>query len=325
LAKGTANDLRGDVPAAQLDRLRRRLHEVLWRGSTPDNDIYEHVVRLFLTKIYDEKTTNVGDKYRFQRLYAGVQPETPDETFTRINALYSVAYARYLNAGGTDEPTRLDERKFSADQTAFVVELLQGISLTSTRSGDLLGAFFEGITRDGFKQSKGLFFTHMNITTFVVKALELDELALAKIQSAAHYDDRFPYIIDPSCGSGTFLLSAMRVITDAVNNRRAAISRNEDVAELIAEKAPLDHANQWAKDFIFGIDDSELLSMATKVNMVLHRDGNTHIYKADGLASLDSFRDQRLKGQEPRDRAVYSKRSAIPSMLSSRIRRSASR
>ncbi len=311
LVNGGGVDLRVDVGGAELERLRKRLHDVLWRGSTPDNDIYEHVVKLFLAKIYDEKTTNGGERYEFQRCYVGVQPETTLRTFQRINDLYKRGYARYLNPGEGGATSELDGRKFSPDQTAFVVELLQGISLTSTRGGDVLGGFFEGITRDGFKQSKGLFFTHANIAAFVIMALELDELAIEKITSNAHYDDRFPYIIDPSCGSGTFLLSAMHLITQRIEGERAAISRNEDVRELLRDKAPSEHANRWAKDFIFGIDDSELLSMATKVNMVLHRDGNTHVYQADGLSALDRFRDQRLKGRDPADAAVYSKKVAV--------------
>jgi len=309
LVKGGANDLRPDVPQVDLDRLRKRLHDVLWRGTTPDNDVYEHVVRLFLAKIYDEKTTDEGDRYRFQRHFTGVQPESAQATFDRVQDLYREAYERYLlNPGGAI--AELDSRKFSPEQTAFVVELLQGIALTSTRSGDVLGGFFEGITREGFKQSKGLFFTHANIATFLVEALELGELAIQKAQSRAPYDERLPYIIDPSCGSGTFLITAMRRVTEHIEANRARISRNADVRDLLEEKAPVVHPNRWAKEFIFGIDDSDLLSIATKVNMVLHRDGSTHIYKADGVAALDRYADQRLKGRDPSDPAVYSKRVA---------------
>lgn len=53
-------DLKRSASQAELDRLRKRLHDVLWRGSTPDNQIYEYVVKLFLTKISTRRTPPLG-------------------------------------------------------------------------------------------------------------------------------------------------------------------------------------------------------------------------------------------------------------------------
>jgi type I restriction enzyme M protein len=303
LEKGTENDLRNDVSIADLDRLRKRMHNVLWRGSTPDNQVYDYVVRLFLAKIYDEKTREQGERYKFQIFYSGNDRETAEDTFARINELFVEAYDRYLNLDGSSPTETLNEREFSAEQIAFVVELMQRISLTSSNDmgGDLLGSFFEGITRDGFKQTKGLFFTHPNVVAFVLKVLDLEELALDRIRAKAVYSERLPYIIDPSCGSGTFLMMAMKLVSDEVDRQRSKIARNDDIRDFLNEKLPKDHPNLWAKDFLFGIDATELLAMATKVNMVLHRDGNTHIYHSDGLSPLSTYVDQRLKSRERTD------------------------
>ena len=307
--KGGAKSLRADIEIAELEKVRKRLHDVLWRGSKPDNMIYEHVVKLFLAKIYDEKTTNKRDRFRFQIYYQANKRENATETHGRIDSLYREAYDRYLNLDGQSRPSPLNARDFTPEQTAFVVELLQGISFTKTHESgaDLLGSFFEGITRDGFKQSKGLFFTHANLVTFVLKVLQVDKMALNMIQSNSVYSERLPYIIDPACGSGTFLLAAMRLITETVSEHREQISRNDDVREFVKERFPEDHSNRWAQDFIYGIDDSNLLAMSTKVNMVLHRDGNMHVYNADGLAPLSSYTDQRLKATPPPDQATYSR------------------
>ena len=59
-----------------------------------------------------------------------------------------------------------------------------------------------------FKQSKGQFFTHTNIVTFILWALQLDKLAIQRINT----DKEIPYLIDPSAGSGTFLIEYMRFI-----------------------------------------------------------------------------------------------------------------
>jgi hypothetical protein len=56
-----------------------------------------------------------------------------------------------------------------------------------------LGDFFESITRDGFKQNKGQFFTPTPIVNFLLYALQLDNLAMKEYRkrnaSGAVYDD----------------------------------------------------------------------------------------------------------------------------------------
>lgn len=61
---------------------------------------------------------------------------------------------------------------------------------------DILGDFFEGIIRDGFKQSKGQFFTHINIVKFMLWAIQADRLAIKNINAQGE----IPYMIDPSAG-----------------------------------------------------------------------------------------------------------------------------
>jgi type I restriction enzyme M protein len=307
-AKGSAKDLNRNQPVDHFRKLRKRLHDILWKGSTPDNVIYTYVVKLFLAKIYDEKTTAADTRYRFQIFYSGSQRESIDETFTRIAALYQDAYKRYLSGDGTiAEP--FNTREFSKEQIAFVVELMQDVSMTSSdaHNADVLGAFFEGITRDGFKQSKGLFFTHLNIVSFILDVLNIEGLVTKKIQSSRDYRNRLPYIIDPACGSGTFLLAAMQAITTHVRKNKKELSKNDDTRDFLTANFPTGQENLWAKDFLYGIDQSDLLSMSTKVNMVLRRDGNTHVFHADGLSSLSKYGDQFLRGLPHEDTSCYSK------------------
>lgn len=307
--KGSARDLRTTFTQTELDRLRKRLHNVLWRGSTPDNVVFGYVVKLLLAKIFDEKTCEVGKDYRFQLRYHGRTREDPKETFSRINELYEEAFRRYLSVDGDRRTDPLNDREFTPEQLAFVVELIQGLQLTSTngRAGDLLGSFFEGITREGFKQSKGLFFTHANLTAFMLEMLAVRDFAIDKIRSNTNFADRLPRIIDPSCGSGTFLLTSMYLISRAIELARVDLSKNDDTRDFLDQMAPSSHPNRWARDFIYGIDITELIAMATKVNMVLHRDGSTHIFHADALRPLSDLEDQMLKGQSLGKAEHYSK------------------
>ncbi len=302
-------DLRRDVTQQEFDKLRRTMHDVLWRGSVPDNIVYENVVMLFLAKIHDERSTHDQQDYEFQIIYDGSTREPAAATVKRVEKRYREAYRRYLGGRGAQPSQREFSGELSDEQIAWVVELLQGIALTGshTRNADVLGAFFEGITREGFKQSKGLFFTHLNIVVFILTVLEVEELAAAMIGASAAYADRLPRIIDPSCGSGTFLLEAMQLITAHVTKHRGRIAANEDAGDFLNTHFPAGHENLWAKDFLYGVEMSELLSMAAKVNMVLRRDGNTKIFHADGLAPLSSYADPQLKGAPHPVPRCYSK------------------
>jgi type I restriction enzyme M protein len=60
LIKGGDRDLRHGLRQQELERYRKRMHDILWRGTRPDNLVYEYVVKLFLAKIFDEKSTNQG-------------------------------------------------------------------------------------------------------------------------------------------------------------------------------------------------------------------------------------------------------------------------
>lgn len=308
LVSGGPRDLRTGLTLPEMRRIQKRLHDVLWRGSTPDNTIYGYIVKLFLAKTYDEKTVNVGQEYAFQIKYVSNKRESPGATFIRMSDLYKTAYRKYMSLGAGDPVEGLNERDFSAEQAAFVVELLQDVSLIrSAQDSDVLGAFFEGITREGFKQSKGLFFTHSNVVQFLIRVLGLDSLVAAKVQSDALASDKLPYIIDPSCGSGSFLLASMKYVTDYVSSNRASLSVNHDTRDFLNSNFVAGQENAWAANFLYGIDAGEILALSTKVNMLLRQDGQTHIYHDDGLAPLSSYRETRFRGRPHQDVSVYSK------------------
>jgi type I restriction enzyme M protein len=311
LAKGGERDLNHDVSLSELRRIQRRLHDVLWRGSTPDNKIYDQVIRLFLAKAHDEKTTRRRQEYRFQIRYPANVRERPDQTFENVSELYKEAYRKYLNLPRDADVEGLNAAEFSFEQTAFVVELLQDISLVQAASNaDVLGSFFEGITREGFKQTKGLFFTHGNVVAFIISVLDLGGLASQKIKSDSLAAEKLPYIIDPSCGSGTFLLASMSHITRHVVEKRSELAINDDTGSFLDQQFLTGHENAWAGTFLYGLDAAQTLAISTKVNMLLRQDGQAHVYHLDGLAPLSTYSEPKLRGRPHADPKLYSREVA---------------
>lgn len=299
--KGGKKDLDTNFTHSQLDYKRANLHNVLWGGGgTDDNDVFSSLVNIILAKIQDESEKKKGEKYDFQifSFKDGESFETNEQLFERINELYRRALKQRLNV--VDE-TRLkksyiiDENKFSLAKLKYSVSELEQFSFVDGKNSftgkDILGDFFEGIIREGFKQSKGQFFTHINIVKFLLWGLQLDKLAIDRVNN----DLEIPYCIDPSAGSGTFLIEYMKFITENLKRRfRDKLDDTRDVEDKFHQWfMPGHRENKWASTFIYGGDINFNLGTATKVNMILHGDGSTNIFvgspNGDGLLPFSEY------------------------------------
>ena len=133
---------------------------------------------------------------------------------------------------------------------------------------------------------------------FILYALALDEWAVESINGVS---PRLLYIMDPACGSGTFLIEAMKLITYSVlHPKKAQLKKTGNVKDYVQEwfqpnSENKNIHNRWAREFAYGIDDNDDLVMATKVNMILHGDGNANIEKADGLADFERYHRDRAR------------------------------
>jgi len=296
--KGGDRDLKTDFSHSELDTLKTNLHNVLWGGGgTDDNDVFSSLTNIILAKIQDESEKDTGEKYDFQNFsfQDGENIESNDVFFKRINELYRRALKQRLNITDGEKLKKsfiIDENKFSLNKLKYAVSALEKFSFVEGKNSfdgkDILGDFFEGIIRTGFKQSKGQFFTHINIVKFLLWGLQLDKLAIERVNR----DLEIPYLIDPSAGSGTFLIEYMKFTTDNLRRRfKDKINNTRDIKDKLPEWFPSDHReNKWAKDYIYGNEINFNLGTASKVNMILHGDGSTNIFVKDGLLPFSHYK-----------------------------------
>ena len=274
-------------------------------GEHPDNTLFENLLKCLLAKIYDERTCKTGDDYAFQVFYRNSQPENASKIFERINTLYRQAYERYVDPLASDV-NEIDRRDFSEESVKSVVQALQGVSITkgAARHGDVIGAFFEEILRAGFKQDRGMYFTHDNIVRFMVEALGLGAMTRDIWNSSNHPDNRLPYVIDPACGSGTFLLHAMACITAIVRDNESEFASDYDSEYFFSKEFSDGQPNSWAEKFLYGFDPKFIMAVTAKVNLVLHGDGSAHVFREDAFKPLSSYGDPRLRPCEEQSRSV---------------------
>ena len=241
-----------------------------------------------MAKIQDEYEREDGQEYHFQINQYGHNIESQEKIFNRINGLYKRALKQQLNVSEQqkiDDDSVINRNKFPLNKLVYTVQSLEKFSFLEGRSSldgkDILGDFFESITRDGFKQNKGQFFTPTNIVNFLLYALQLDNLAIDKLNK----DKELPLIIDPSAGSGTYLVEAMKLITKEVKYKQnQRVKTSKDVKWRFEDLFKPDYQeNKWAKHYLYGSEINFDLGTASKVNMILHGDGSTNIFVKDGL------------------------------------------
>jgi type I restriction enzyme M protein len=139
-----------------------------------------------------------------------------------------------------------------------------------------------------------MYFTHSNLVYFMLDVLDLDGLTVETWTKSTHPENRLPYVIDPACGSGAFLLRAMHIITNAVRSRKPELVSDADAEQFFSARMSDSMPNYWAEAFIYGLDPKFIMAITAKINMVLHGDGSAHIFKEDALKPLSALGDGRF-------------------------------
>lgn len=297
------SDLNDNFGIDQIKRSWRNLWEYIWGGTLEDNKKFENFNKVLLAKIYDERKTNLGTPYSFQRKVIGGKPQNDVELANNIDLLYRRAFREYLSKDKSIELFNIkgiDFKEFSPYLVSKCVEFLHGFSFHKNRykNVDILGEFYEMVIRDAFKQTKGLFLTHPNIVLFILSVLEVDVVVKNRLRSPSE-DNRYrlPFVIDPSCGTGTFLVHYMHYVQKYINENHKTISGgDEDVKDFLDRHVLDKHAYKWVIDYVYGIDNEAIIATACQINLILHGDGSTNIYNANGLANFAKYAENEVTG-----------------------------
>ena len=291
--QGNQRPLDEDVGPTTFNRIRDEIHNVVWGGgSTNNNDVFINIVKLILCKIYDEREAQPGDVYEFQRRGTAEDPESAENLVERMNDLYDRAEEDYLALPDATTGPAFDTTRISAEKIAYVVGRFEPISVTNNRyDGDILGDFFEKIIGQNFTQDKTQFFTHVNLVRFMIKLANTEDTVkdVLRNERDEQGSPRLPHTIDPSCGSGTFLIEYMKYVTDKIGNDEFADELPQSIKESHHTWFQGLNQNRWAKDFIYGIEENYDLGLSAKVNMILHGDGSMNTWIKNGLLPFNEY------------------------------------
>lgn len=234
----------------------KKCHQTLWGGGrlSPPTAFGE-LCKIIFVKISDEKNTKKNEPYQFQ-----IKTHEPSSKLAeRINALYNEQKKKDPEV--FTESIKVDDRVLRT-----VVSHLEAINLNKTDL-DVKGVAFEQFMDGFFKGDFGQYFTPRKIIEFCVQMMK-----------PKHDWD----VLDPSCGSGGFLLHALDYI------RREAEEYSDDKSE----QYRIWH--DFASKHLYGIEINDEIARVAKMNMIVHDDGHTNVISHDALDSIEKMHEHNL-------------------------------
>lgn len=241
-----------NIELSKEDNLLKRfeeIHDYIYAndGLSPQQTLEEFVKILFI-KIFDEneklKQFSVSsDEWNEIKLGKNVSALSD-----RITSLFIQTQKEYQDIFDTD-----DRIKLSLNALGFTINKLQGISLLGS-SQDAKGLAFQKFLSHHEKDGRGQFFTPEPVIDFCVAMMQ------PKPEET---------IIDTACGSGGFLMSALKYLQS--NNQ------NLDTAKIVSQN-------------IFGLDINRSIARIAKMKLLLEANGKTNILCTNSLEDLDSIK-----------------------------------
>ena len=232
----------------------RRCHNAIYRTGIDSEDIALDMVRIILSKIEDEASAK--DECEFHITPEEFNDEKArDVACNRVRRLFTSVRDRYKDVFNPTE-----EITASNMQLAVVISQLQQYSFMDSPH-DVIGTAYEVYVASHLKGERGQYFTNRLVINMMVKMANPNEKDI---------------ILDPACGSGGFILTAMNYIFDSIDKS----SRTSNAKEVL--KRNVVHQ-------LFGVDISPKLVKIAKANMLLGKDGHGGIEHANSLDDISNL------------------------------------
>lgn len=239
--------------ATLASALKRLLATVVVGDSraTRSEDQLRELVHVLLVKLESDavasRGANVNNPVAFQ-IYGDSQSRvhvTANAIRQQFRDYFARQRTRIFNPDDRDEIQLTDETIYAAVAELFSFRLLGD-------DVDLLAKSFQIFRVNALRLAGGQFLTPQRVIRPCVMALEIRS------------DDK---VIDPACGTGGFLIEALRQVQSAE----------------FPDEADRWHLIKWANDNLYGVDLDHIGVKLTRAMMVAVGDGSTHTLLGDAI------------------------------------------
>ena len=279
-AQPTRADL---VPAHELKSVFRRCHNYIYANAgLQKGEAFHELLKLIFCKTFDEEEgdeTLAFSVHPKERTSESGQRRLMEE---RLEPLFERILDRYPFIFDRDERITLDPRV-----AAYVVHELQFLSLLDTTT-DVKGDAYEELVGENLRGDRGEYFTPRNVCDMAVQMVmslyPANELTSLKV-------------LDCCCGTGGFLVSWLNNLSRVLLNQERSRRRERQ------RTSPSERVRRRIKDTcdrnMFGLDINPFLVRTCQMNLVLHGDGSSNVFRADSVRSPGEW------DEEPRLKTPY--------------------
>lgn len=264
---------RKDLKVATADNLLfafRRCHNyIAAHEGKQKTEAFWELLKLIFAKIEDERSRQMS-------FY--VTP-TERENSTAAGPAKKRIQTLFTNKVAKKYPTIFNAKDEDIDLepgvVAYVVSQLQGYSLLASPV-DVKGVAYEEIVGSNLRGDRGEFFTPRNACRMAVTMLNPQP------------DER---VLDPSCGTGGFLITAMNQALDFIERteREQWVDPSNGTE---AERQELyRQRTEYLSTCVLGIDLNPTLVRAAKMNMVMNNDGSGGLWQANTLENPHRWKE----------------------------------
>ncbi|WP_062062322.1 N-6 DNA methylase [Aquimarina longa] len=172
-----------------------------------------------------------------------------------------------------------DEIKLLPRTVTYLVAELQKYALLTTNI-DIKGKAYEEIVGANLRGDRGEFFTPRNVMKMAIAMINPKETER---------------VLDSSCGTGGFVVTAMTSVIDSLRERMESQYGEEEGWNADIRKAFNDKISEIAAENYYGFDINPDLVKATKMNMVMNNDGSGNILQLNSLLPPAEWEEETKK------------------------------
>jgi type I restriction enzyme M protein len=220
-------------------------------GITRDEALAQEIINLLLCKIFDELNTNHDEIVTFR---CGL-----DEADAVVKSRIVELFEKKVKRKYSDVFAATDSIGLDAASLSYVVGELQSYCLVEA-DRDAIGDAFEVFIGPALRGSEGQFFTPRNVVKMVVSML-------GPVPGET--------MIDPACGSGGFLITALEYVWGQLE----AEATKEKWTPVQLKRKKVDAASKHLR----GIEKDSFLAKVTKAYLAIIGDGRGVIFCENAL------------------------------------------
>ena len=243
------------IPATDLKSVFESAHNYIYANEGYlKEQVFNEVLKLIFVKMVDEKSASSDCQFRItEKELRDVEEGRSEDFKERIGNLFEKVKIQFPDIFRAN-----DELRLKPQSMAYVVSQFQKYDFRKTPV-DIKGAAFQAFVHAHSRGERGEFFTPHPILRLVVNMLDPK-------------DDES--ILDPACGSGGFLVEALKYVR----------TKFEDAG--LEGTDLMDAIKSYANSYIRGIDFNPDLARVSKMYMVLNDDGHTGIFSENSLENI---------------------------------------